>query len=224
MSTSTHYVAGLPNIAERHSLRKQVADALRTALLTGKMRPGTIYSAPTLAEEFGVSATPVREAMIDLANDGLIEAVRNRGFRVVSLYARDIDELAEMRELLEVPALARLAGAVAEEDAATLRVLAEETVAEAMRGDLLGYAEAEGRFHTRLLSLNGNRLLVKMVHDLCTRSHLYGLAKLPEAEELVPCALEHTTLLDALIAGDAARAEEVMRRHIGRTRDWAHEG
>lgn len=215
-------VVGLPRIGGRHSLRRQIADALRAAMITGRMRPGVVYSAPALAEEFGVSATPVREAMIDLVKDEMIEAVRNRGFRVVPLSSRDLDELIELRELLEVPAVIALAGAVPEEAAERLRALADEIVAEAEKGDLLRYVDADRRFHTELLALQGNQTLVRMIVQLRNRSRLYGLADLAGRSELVAAAAEHGALLDALVGGDAEGAEKIMRRHLAHVRnDWA---
>ncbi|HSA52260.1 MAG TPA: GntR family transcriptional regulator, partial [Yinghuangia sp.] len=75
-------VGDAARLGERLSLREQVARAIRAALVAGEMRPGVVYSAPGLATRFGVSATPVREALLDLAKDGLVEPVRNKGFRV----------------------------------------------------------------------------------------------------------------------------------------------
>jgi DNA-binding GntR family transcriptional regulator len=72
----------LPRVLGHNSLREQVSHALRAALIAGELRPGVVYSAPVLAAGFGVSATPVREAMLDLAKEGLVEVVRNKGFRV----------------------------------------------------------------------------------------------------------------------------------------------
>jgi len=73
------------------SLREQVSRALEAALVAGELQPGEIYSAPGLAERFGVSATPVREALLDLVRDGFVEVVRNRGFRVVEMSETDLD-------------------------------------------------------------------------------------------------------------------------------------
>ncbi|MFE1904847.1 GntR family transcriptional regulator, partial [Streptomyces gardneri] len=78
--------------ASRERLRDQVAHALRAALISGELRPGVVYSAPTLAEDFGISATPVREAMLDLAREGLVEPVRNKGFRVTEVDQRHHDQ------------------------------------------------------------------------------------------------------------------------------------
>src|SRR5205807_8566867 len=114
----------LPRVLGHNSLREQVSHALRAALIAGELRPGVVYSAPVLAAGFGVSATPVREAMLDLAKEGLVEVVRNKGFRVTELSDRDLDELTELRMLIEVPTTARLAGRLDGAALAELRELA----------------------------------------------------------------------------------------------------
>ncbi|HKT05736.1 MAG TPA: GntR family transcriptional regulator, partial [Rugosimonospora sp.] len=96
-------------ITRRPSLREGVAGALRAALVAGELRPGEVYSAPKLARRFGVSATPVREALLHLADEGLLAAVPNKGFRVVEISDRDLDEIAALRQMLEVPAVGELA-------------------------------------------------------------------------------------------------------------------
>ena len=98
-----------PAAVQRHSVRAQILDALRAALVGGRAAPGEVYSAPALAERFGVSATPVREAMQRLAVEGAVEVVPNRGFRVAERSARDLAELAEIRALFEIPSVLRLA-------------------------------------------------------------------------------------------------------------------
>ncbi|MEI7033324.1 GntR family transcriptional regulator [Streptomyces pratensis] len=199
-------------------LRDQVADALRAALVAGDLRPGVVYSAPALAAEYGVSATPVREAMLDLTREGLVEAVRNKGFRVTELSARDLDEYTEIRALIEVPTTGRVTRTASHERLEALRPLAEESVAAAARGDLIGYLEADHRFHLGLLALAGNARLVDTVADLRRRSRLHGLTGLSRDGTLAEAAREHIALLEAMIAGDAVGAEEHMRRHLARVR------
>lgn len=212
----------LPMVGERQSLREQVAHALRAALITGEMRPGVVYSAPVLAAQFGVSATPVREAMLDLAKEGLVEAVRNKGFRVTELSDRDLDELTEIRQLIEVPTVTRLADASRADEFERLRPVAEEIVAAAERGDLLGYVDADLRFHVELLTLSGNAHLVEVVKDLRNRARLYGLSQLRERGTLSESAREHVALLDALKTGDTTAARTIMSEHIHHVRGiWA---
>ncbi|MEV6984865.1 GntR family transcriptional regulator [Sphaerisporangium sp. NPDC051017] len=212
----------LPAMSGRQSLREQVAQALRDALVAAEMRPGVVYSAPVLAAQFGVSATPVREAMLDLAKEGLVEAVRNKGFRVTELSERELDELTEIRALLEVPTVARLADASRAEEFEALRPVALEIVAAAESGDLLAYVNADLRFHVDLLRLAGNAHLVEIARDLRYRARLYGLKGLSERGTLVNSAREHLDILDALVRGDGGAARRVIEHHIRHVRGiWA---
>ncbi|MEU6428075.1 GntR family transcriptional regulator [Microbispora sp. NPDC046973] len=208
----------VPGAGARQNLREQVAQALRDALVAGEMRPGAVYSAPALAARFGVSATPVREAMLDLAKEGLFEALRNKGFRVAEVSERDLDEIIEIRRLIEVPTVARLAAESPGARAEALRPIAEEIVSAAARGDLLAYVAADQRFHLALLALSGNARLVETVRDLRARARLYGLRGLPDARMLAASAREHLDLLDALVRGDAQAAERLMNHHLQHVR------
>lgn len=212
-------------LSRSSSARAQVAEALRGAIITGVMQPGRLYSAPALAEQFGVSATPVREAMVDMVAEGLVQAVRNRGFRVTEPTDAELDDMAEVRLLIEVPTVARIAEGFRPEwrgAIGRLRGTADEIVDCARTGDLIGYVEADRRFHLGLLSLSGNQQLVTVVGDLRARSRLYGLAELQASGALGRSAAEHHELLDLVEAGDASGAAELMRRHIGHVRGvWA---
>jgi DNA-binding GntR family transcriptional regulator len=206
----------------RQSLREQVANVLRAAIVAGQMRPGVLYSVPTLAERFGVSVTPVREAMLDLVHEGLVDPVRNKGFRIIELSDKDLDDITELRALIEVPTVARLAPTITPEDVAALRELAQGIVDCAAEGDLIGYLEEDRRFHLQLLSLAGNPRLVDAVSRLRSQTRLYGLDQLARQDQLTASAAEHHELLDALEANDAAAAEAVMRRHMRHVRGiWA---
>ncbi|MEU1868638.1 DNA-binding GntR family transcriptional regulator [Streptomyces ambofaciens] len=209
-------------ISVQTHLRDQVADALRAALIAGDLRPGVVYSAPTLAAELGVSATPVREAMLDLAREGLVEAVRNKGFRVTEMTERDLDEFTEIRTLIEVPTVGRVAATATVEQLEALRPLARQIVTAAREHDVLKYLEADHRFHLELLGLAGNHHLVEVVAGLRKRSRLFGLSSLDEAGRLVASAQEHVDLLDLMVAGRGREAEECMRRHLAHVRTlWA---
>lgn len=212
-------------VASRTSLREQVTEVLRGSVITGAMRPGELYSVPALAEKFGVSATPVREAMLDLVTEGLIEAVRNKGFRVTEPTDEQLDDLNDLRMLIEVPTCARLAEAYSsawDAELAELRALAAEIVSYAESRDLVAYVEADRHFHLRLLALAGNDELVDVVGRLRARSRLYGLERLARQGTLGRSAAEHFELMEAVMARDPARAADVMRRHIHHVRGlWA---
>jgi Transcriptional regulators len=212
----------LPALGPQQNVRDQVAEALRAALVVGEMRPGVVYSAPALAARFGVSATPVREAMLDLAKEGLVSAVRNKGFRVTELSECDLDQITEVRALIEIPTIGKIAASEPTDRIEALRPLGEAIVTAAARRDILGYIEADLRFHLELLALADNDVLLSVVKDLRYRSRLYGVSSLAERGELLPSAREHLELLDVIAVGDTGSAEALMRHHLRHVRGiWA---
>ncbi len=222
-TTGVPSLASLPDLRGRRSLREEITTILRGAVMSGEMEPGIVYSAPSLAERFGVSATPVREAMLDLAKEGLVEVVPNKGFRVVQLSGAELDALTEIRFLLEVPVVRRLAEDGVPRDALeALRPLAEAVEDAARRRDFIAHVTFDLDFHLGLLALGGNPRLVEIVRSLRQGSRLYGLRGLPDDASVLASFHEHAELLDLITARDAEGAEALMRRHIRHVRGvWA---
>jgi DNA-binding GntR family transcriptional regulator len=207
---------------EPSSLRVQARQAIRTGIITGEFVAGTNYPISYFAARLGVSATPVREALLDLANTGLIEVVRNRGFRIPNLTNHDLDELFELRLLLEVPSVGQLADVRSEEDVKECQSLAAQVQLYADAGDIKGFLQADRAFHMRLLESLGNKRLVEIVMRLRDQTRLFGLSHLAGSEVLTFAVREHEFLLKAIEHGDARKAEDVMRRHLEHTRGaWA---
>jgi DNA-binding GntR family transcriptional regulator len=208
-------------VLQRASVRGQILDALRAALAGGELTPGEVYSAPALGERFGVSATPVREAMQQLAIEGAVEVVPNRGFRVVRRGARELAELAEVRALLQVPVILRLARTVPAGHWAELRPLAEESARAASAGCRATYGEADRAFHRGMLGLAGNEQLTQIADDLHRRTQLprnvghLGGAGSGGRTELMADAAEHLALVDALVAEDLDAACCLVEKHFG---------
>jgi DNA-binding GntR family transcriptional regulator len=203
---------------QSRSFRDQVRRGLEAALVAGELRPGELYSAPSLGERFGVSATPVREAMLALAKDGFVVAERNRGFRVVEMSETDLDEISQIRLLLEVPSTVEVARIISPEVLERLAEIADEIVAAAAHGDLIEYLDSDRRFHVELISQLSNARLTELVDRLRRQTRLFGLGKLVETGRLVASAAEHHELLEAMRAGDGAATERVIRSHIKHVR------
>ncbi|PNE21532.1 GntR family transcriptional regulator [Amycolatopsis sp. BJA-103] len=204
------------------SLRDQVLEVVRQAMVSGEIRPGDIYSAAALATRLGVSSSPVREALLTLVNQGLMEPVRNRGYRVVAMEEQDLDEIYEMRQLLEVPGTLSAAAKTGPADLERLGDLAGEIERAARENDVAGFLEADRRFHLALLSLAGNRRLLESIANLRDQTRLYGLEKLAESGRLTGAAGEHREILAAIAARDWDALENLMHTHLRHTRaDWA---
>ncbi len=211
---------GLDRLAPAVSLRERVESQIAAAIVSGQMAPGELFSAPTLAGRFGVSATPVREAMLNLEKRGLIEVLRNKGFRVTAVSEDDLRAIVEVRQLLEVPAAQRVCGTLRAGDLARLRALADDIVTNAASGELAAYLAADTTFHLTLLSLAGNPRLTGIVADLRAQTRLVGLADLVDTEQLRASSLEHHTMLDLMEAGDAEAMGAVLHAHIGHALGW----
>ena len=219
---STEPMPSVRRLAQRENLRDSVANALRAAVISGELKPGEVYSAPTLGARFGVSATPVREAMLDLVREGLVISLRNKGFRVTEVSDEDLDNVAAVRQLIEPPTIRDVVPVIPAADYPRLRRLAEDIVVAAQADDLIAYIEADRVFHVTLLAYSGNQKLVDVVSDLRSQTRLLGLTPLVESGRLLPSATEHHELMDLVEAGDGEGAEQLMRRHIGHVRGlWA---
>ncbi len=216
-------IDGLGAPRARLSLRDEAIRTLHAAIIAGEMRPGFVYSAPVLATQLQMSATPVREAMLDLVKEGLVVAVRNKGFRVVELSDNELDDLTELRMLLEPPSIRKLAErglSDAERDVVSAVIARIEHAAR--DGDMVAYNRADLEFHLGLLGLLGNAALVTTVRSLRVRSRLYGLSALADSGELFPSSHEHRELYAFVTAGRADEAESLMQQHIGHVRgSWA---
>ena len=195
------------------SLRERVVQLLRADILSGRSGPGTMHSVPTLAAELEISTTPVREALLDLAGNGLVTPIRNRGFRVDAMTGAQLDHLFELRELLERHALVSLAKRGLGETAA-LRALADTVAAAVEAEDGHGYLEADRAFHQALVERAGNPLLTKTVMDLRDRMRLYGFDTPAGRRRQLASVGEHYRLIDLAAAGDQAGIAALITPHI----------
>jgi len=212
--------SGITRLVKSSSLRERVEKAIGAAIISGEMAPGELFSAPALAARFDVSATPVREAMLNLEKRGLVTAVRNKGFRVTEVDSGSLERLAGVRQLLEPAALALLAPQFTIQMAAAARVHAAQIVAGAVNEDLAAYLEADRTFHLLLLGYLDNPYLVEIVADLRERTRLGGLKSLLHTDRLEASAHEHHEIVDLLEAHDAEGVRKLMHRHIGHVTGW----
>jgi len=207
---------------EQSSLKDKVLAILRKNLITGDLVEGQLYSAASIAAELGVSTSPVREALLSLVDQGVMEAVRNRGYRVLPLGEQDRQEIYEMRALLEIPSMVRLAGhpeVISREG--EFRLLADDIVRAVAGGDVVAYLEADLTFHLGLLRILGNDRLVATVRSLRDQTRQMRLVTQIGSDELTRTAATHIDLVDAMLADDGERLRRLMVEHLEHIRtDW----
>ncbi|WP_337845951.1 GntR family transcriptional regulator [Thermus sp.] len=197
-----------------NQLREAVYRHLKDLLLSGRFAPGERLSEPLLAQELGVSRTPVREAFMRLAEEGLVELVPGKGARVRRFSPEEVEEVYGVRALLEGEA-ARLAALRAtlwelEELKERLKAIDEaprEDYAEQMRRDL--------EFHRTLVRLSGNRTLFRLYEDLLSSLALARSA-LPNLSQEETTREEHRAILEALKARDPEGARRAVEAHVER--------
>lgn len=221
MSLTPPDASSSPGLREAN-LREAVLEKVSTAIITGEIAEGELISAPSLGQLLGVSTTPVREAMMSLAREGLVETVKNKGFRVTAMSDKELDDLAQVRLLLEPHAMAFVAENIPEEAFAPLERLADLCFEAAESQNLVEYLRGDREFHALLLAHTGNEFLVELATSLRRRTRLYGIAALAKKGELSASAKEHHQLLTLLKKRDGVGAEKLMRAHIGHARkEWA---
>jgi DNA-binding GntR family transcriptional regulator len=207
----------------RATLTDRATDALRAAIVEGRLRAGELYSVAQLAEQLGVSRTPAREALLLLERQGMVRFERNRGARVLETSARDIDEIFALRLLLEVPAAETAARrAVEAGDEELLAAVTQELAEMAARlepPNENAFMAHDRAFHQLLLGAAGNARLAAIVEDLRDHVHLRGASTVGRGRDLRAIYDEHVAIVEALRNGDPAAVGEAMRRHLERTRE-----
>ena len=211
----------------RSTLRQQIADALRDEVLAGRRQPGQEFTVKEIAEQYGVSATPVREALVDLSAQGLLEADHHRGFRVHEYSVADFRGMLEARSLvIEGMFLALEAGRQNSQTSQTSENLADPRIAAAVagvrrRGEEARRAAAAGdltvligydlRFWRELSALFGNPYLADFLNRLRVQTWVCLVQHLRRLTDLRGHLWSgHTELVDALYQRDTATARTIL--------------
>ncbi|PZT68984.1 GntR family transcriptional regulator [Streptomyces sp. SW4] len=205
----------------RSTLRQQIAEALRDEVLAGRLKPGQEFTVKEIAEQYGVSATPVREALVDLSAQGLLDADQHRGFRVHEYSVDDFRGMVQARGLVTDGMFQALAdGRVPADDPRTGAALAgvrrrgEEAQRAAAAGDLTILIGYDLRFWRELAALFGNPYLSDFLHRLRVQSWVCTVQHLRRLSDLRGVLWSgHTELVDALARRDAEAARGIVQAY-----------
>lgn len=190
-----------------------VLTELRRAITAGRLRPGTAIRQDALAEEFGVSRVPLREALKTLQGEGLVSYQAHRGYFVETLSLDDLREAYRIREILEEEAVRRAAARLTDADLDRLDAAQREVERAAEAGDVLDMAAANRRFHMALFELAGMPRLVRLIKSLWDATDAYRSMYYGEGDNRSLVIDEHNAVLDALRRREVDAAVRILNAH-----------
>ena len=202
------------------TLSERVQSILRERIIDQQIAPGRRLVAESIAQELGVSHTPVREALSALHKTGIVEYIPRKGAYVIRLGKSDVDEIYDMRKVLEGLAVYRATSRVSEGNLAKIREDLEFSERGFEKGNVKAYVEGDTSFHDRIIANCGSRRLQEQldrIHDLVLLYRTWGATHRPLMSLSVK---EHREVLDGMVQRDQNRAEEWMRQHVESNKIW----
>ena len=198
----------------RGSLHDELVGHLRDLIVEGELAPGARVPERELCARFGVSRTPLREALKVLASDGLLELLPNRGAQVARLTIADIDEMFPVMGAFEALAGELACARATEEEIAEIRAYHYQMVLHHARRELPGYFRLNQRIHERILEIAGNATLTRLYAGLAGRVRRARYVANMTQARWDQAVAEHEAILDALAARDGPRLAQILKAHL----------
>lgn len=196
------------------ALYQEVAERLRQRIFAHELLPGTWVDEQKLAEQYGISRTPLREALKVLASEGLVILKPRRGCYVTEISPQDLDDIFPLIALLEGRCAAEAVAKMTPADLEQLTAIHERLELSAREERIADFFEANQEFHKTIQELANNRWLLQVIQDLRKVLKLSRLHSLSLEGRLQQSLEEHRTILAALKAGDAPLVEKAMHDHL----------
>jgi DNA-binding GntR family transcriptional regulator len=203
-------------LASPASFKRQAYTALKTAIASMdvyRSRAEIRLDERRLAHEFGISRTPVREAMAQLEREGFVRSVPRRGVYVVRKTKREVIELITAWAALESMAARLITESATDEDIAALRSMFATFENGAVRAHLDEYSEINIGFHQTIIRMSGNSMLINLAENLFTHMRMIRRKTIGEKDRADRSIRDHMHIIEALEARDTVRAETLVRDH-----------
>lgn len=198
----------------RRSLHDEVVERIRDMIVEGELAPDARVPERLLCERFGISRTPLREALKVLASEGLIQLLPNRGARVAALSAADIDELFEVLAGLESLAGELACRRITKRELAPIRRAHDAMVESFERGDLSSYFKLNQEIHQRIVDAAGNATLAQLHEGLAGRVKRARFMANLSKERWRQAVEEHVAIIEALETRDADGLAQILKMHL----------
>jgi DNA-binding GntR family transcriptional regulator len=196
------------------TLKDQACRRIRDLLSRGEFRPETVYSANQLAGTLGVSRTPVREALLELAAEGFLAFVEGRGFRIRAYSKKETEDFFEARRLIESYVAERLASKLGPGDLEDLERNLKLMKGLAARREAVPFLEADREFHMTLVRRYSNSFLESVMEKIRNHIPIFGLRAVARAGRFEEVVREHDGIVQALRRGDPRKAARAMLDHL----------
>lgn len=211
-------IESLHKINKPDSLAKIAYRALRDSILSFKLQQKTVYNEMSVAQELGLSRTPVREALLRLSSEGLITFLPRKGFIVTSYTQNDIEEVFELRLILESVVIRKIANKISQKKIDTLREYIELQEQAAAENDYHSFMLSDRAFHKTFFELGGNSKLIEIVNNFQDICHMVGICYL-KIDGLYQRAIDdHLAILKSLEERDADKAVAAITNHINQVK------
>jgi len=197
-------------------LSEDVAEQLRAQIFTHELAPGSWLDEQSLAQQFGISRTPMREAIKVLASEGLVTTKMNRGAYVTEVDRRDLEQIFTILSLLEGQAAKEMALKATEDDLTMLDNLHHRLEKAAADRDVEQFFDVNVKFHDLIQEIAGNKWMNGVIGDLRKVLKLQRRDSLSRVGRLQHSLLEHREILEAILKRDPTAAEAAMRKHLAR--------
>lgn len=216
---STTTSRGLQPVDYPESLKTIAYKALHRALISGELKPGTIYREKELAGMLNISRTPVREALLELSAKGMVSFLPRKGIQIARFELRDLNEAFELRKALERRAIQKIAREITKYQIKELYSEIDKQRKIVELKDSVGFLQCDRRFHSMLSEIAGNRRLASSlegIRDLIELMASHALLAKGRTEEVLS---EHEEIVAALAEKDPGQACEKMEIHLEITRE-----
>lgn len=198
---------------ERHqTLREKILETIREAILKGDLKPGEKVAEPELAERFGISRTPIREAFRQLESEGYLTVIPRKGAVVAALSERDVQEFYAIKSILEGYAAELAAKNLSDKDLAKLEAINDKLREIAEEGDVKAFYRVHNEFHETFLKAADNSKLYELIQQLGMKFSRLRMASLSVSGRMAISVAEHDKLLDAFRRHDAKSAENLVKK------------
>jgi len=195
-------------------LGEVVFEYLRNAILNGELKPGERLMEIALADQLGVSRTPVREAIRKLELENFVEMIPRKGAYVAQLKAKDILDILEIRALFEGYAAASAAERMSDDEIKTLNTIMDRFDRAVAKKDKQGMIDADNRFHDHIFQATNNRKLIEIVNSLQDQFQRFRVIYFNEFDNYLELQSSHHQIVDAVVARDVLSARETAEKHI----------